>query len=238
MVNITLDFGHGGKDSGATGNGLREKDRVLAIGLKVGKELERQKLNVTYTRKGDIFIPLKRRSEISNNSKADLFVSIHLNSFSDSTAQGFEIYNSRGSTKGLILAKDIHDEIIKQGLYTKDRGVKQASFSVIGRRTKAKSVLLELGFISNKEDMQLLGNKEDEFVKAITVGILNNLGMKYKPKGFVEVPTVKPKDENHLYDWAKHWNLAKAENVTDGTRPNGVPTRAEVIEMIYRKGAK
>jgi N-acetylmuramoyl-L-alanine amidase len=87
---VIIDPGHGGKDSGALGKNSKEKDIVLAIGLKLGKFIEDNlpDVKVIYTRKTDDFIPLYRRAEIANENKADLFISIHANSSPNSEPTG------------------------------------------------------------------------------------------------------------------------------------------------------
>ncbi|MEM7085007.1 MAG: N-acetylmuramoyl-L-alanine amidase [Bacteroidota bacterium] len=78
---VVLDAGHGGKDSGNTGNGYLEKDIVLDVTLQVGKILEAQpNMKVIYTRKTDVFIELDERAPVANEVDADIFVSIHCNS--------------------------------------------------------------------------------------------------------------------------------------------------------------
>ncbi len=91
---IVIDAGHGGKDSGAVGwRRLREKDVNLKAALALAKRLRRSGLfEVKLTRGGDEFIPLAGRCEISNDWKADLFVSIHANSSSDRRDSGYEVY--------------------------------------------------------------------------------------------------------------------------------------------------
>ncbi len=91
---IVVDAGHGGHDTGTIGpNGLQEKDLVLDVALKLGKELE-EKLGaeVVYTRDDDTFIPLETRTAIANKEQADLFISVHANSSSDESARGVETY--------------------------------------------------------------------------------------------------------------------------------------------------
>ncbi len=88
---IVVDAGHGGHDSGAVGNGLREKDVALEVAMYLADSL-RADYNVITTRSTDEFIPLGRRAEIGNNANADLFVSIHLNSAPSSTATGSEVF--------------------------------------------------------------------------------------------------------------------------------------------------
>lgn len=78
---VVLDAGHGGKDSGNTGNGYLEKDIALDVTLQVGKILESQpNMKVIYTRKTDVFIELDERAPVANEVDADIFVSIHCNS--------------------------------------------------------------------------------------------------------------------------------------------------------------
>lgn len=91
---IVIDPGHGGQDTGTIGpDGLREKDLVLDVAKRLGAMIE-QRLGseVIYTRSDDTFIPLERRTEIANEAKADLFLSIHANSSSLRTAAGVETY--------------------------------------------------------------------------------------------------------------------------------------------------
>ncbi len=89
---IVIDPGHGGKDSGARGKISYEKDIVLAIGLQLGKYISEYlpEVHVIYTRTTDEFIPLYRRAEIANEAKADLFISIHANGWSDPKSKGTE----------------------------------------------------------------------------------------------------------------------------------------------------
>jgi len=91
---IVLDAGHGGHDTGTVGpEGLREKDLVLDVTKRLGALIEdRMGSEVIYTRSDDTFIPLERRTEIANEAKADLFLSIHANSSSVRTAAGVETY--------------------------------------------------------------------------------------------------------------------------------------------------
>src|SRR5215472_9550471 len=91
---IVVDAGHGGHDTGTVGpNGLMEKDLVLDVALKLGKLLETKLgAEVVYTRDDDTFIPLETRTAIANKEQADMFISIHANSSSDTSARGVETY--------------------------------------------------------------------------------------------------------------------------------------------------
>ena len=91
-MRIVIDPGHGGKDPGAVRSRAREKDLNLAVGKELYKLLKKGNFEVKITRDDDTFIPLYDRSKISNNFKADLFVSVHTNSSKNKNANGFEVY--------------------------------------------------------------------------------------------------------------------------------------------------
>ncbi len=94
LQTIAIDPGHGGRDTGAVGpNGLREKDVVLDIGLKLRRLIQqRLGIRVVMTRTEDVFVPLEERTAIANRAKADFFISIHVNAAPRARALGFETY--------------------------------------------------------------------------------------------------------------------------------------------------
>ena len=94
LKTIVIDAGHGGKDPGARGKISWEKDIALSISLELGRILKENMpaVNIVYTRKEDKFLTLYRRSEIANKSDADLFISIHADSFSKSSVYGATTY--------------------------------------------------------------------------------------------------------------------------------------------------
>jgi N-acetylmuramoyl-L-alanine amidase len=91
---VVIDAGHCGKDPGAMGKNTREKDIALAIALKTGEYIEKNlpDVEVIYTRKTDVFIELHKRAQIANDSKADMFISIHCNANNSSSPNGTETY--------------------------------------------------------------------------------------------------------------------------------------------------
>jgi len=106
---IVIDAGHGGHDTGTIGpTGLMEKDLCLDVALRLGKIIE-QRLpgaDVVYTRSDDTFVPLEERTNMANQAKADLFISIHANSSRDHAARGIETYylNLKGSAEAMEVA--------------------------------------------------------------------------------------------------------------------------------------
>lgn len=92
---VVIDAGHGGKDDGATGpTGVKEKNIALAVALKLGAKIQEAypDIKVIYTRKTDVFIELYERANIANRNKADLFISIHLNSSTNPEPSGCEAW--------------------------------------------------------------------------------------------------------------------------------------------------
>lgn len=85
---VTIDAGHGGKDTGAPGKKSVEKNIALGIALKLGHYIESlmEDVNVFYTRKTDVFIPLIERGQIANRNNSDVFISIHVNAIKNKTA--------------------------------------------------------------------------------------------------------------------------------------------------------
>ncbi len=106
---IVIDAGHGGHDTGTIGpTGLMEKDLCLDVALRLGKIIQQHlpSAEVVFTRDDDTFIPLERRTEIANEAKADLFISVHANSSQDRHARGVETYylNFTGSSDAMEVA--------------------------------------------------------------------------------------------------------------------------------------
>lgn len=99
---LVIDAGHGGHDAGAVGAYSKEKDINLKVALAFGRLVEDNcpDVKVVYTRKTDVFIPLQRRADIANNSKADLFVSVHTNAL----PAGRQAYGSETYTLGMARA--------------------------------------------------------------------------------------------------------------------------------------
>ncbi len=170
---IVVDPGHGGKDPGASGNGLREKDLLLDVGILTRLNLQAAGAKVIMTRDSDVFITLDDRVTVANDAKADAFISVHANSASSSSAHGTETYwnSTYASKESHQLAETIQKHLITS-LKTSDRGAKQANFRVI-TKTTMPSVLIELGFITSSIDAEKM--KTDQFkqdaAKAILKGV-------------------------------------------------------------------
>ncbi|MGX4766528.1 N-acetylmuramoyl-L-alanine amidase family protein [Bacillus mojavensis] len=169
---VYIDAGHGGKDSGAVGNGLLEKNINLAVSGHVVDKLKVEGAIPVATRMDDHFLTLEERVAKASANHADLFVSIHVNS-GVSSASGTETYfqSDYEAENSQRLASDIQSELVSS-LQTRDRGVKESDFYVI-TYSKMPSVLAELGFITNSSDADKLGSEEfqKKAADAIVAGI-------------------------------------------------------------------
>ena len=168
---VVLDAGHGGGDAGCEFDGVSEKDITLSVTLRAAEKLREEGVTVILTREDDTDVSLDERCRIANNVGADLFVSIHCNSYTEDTSvSGFEGYYHNG-TKGQRLAEYILEAASALGVKT--RNVKDENFQVI-RDTTMPAALMEIGFLSNPSERVMLQTEEyqNTIAQAITDGVL------------------------------------------------------------------
>jgi N-acetylmuramoyl-L-alanine amidase len=173
MPKIFIDPGHGGKDTGAVGNGLQEKDITLFIALEMQRILQNEYKNVSVqlSRTSDTAVPLSERAAKANRWGADVYVSIHVNA---GGGTGYEDYIYEGLSDNSTTARIrdmIHEEVIRAAGFH-DRGKKKADFYVL-RETVMPAVLTENGFVDRKEDAEKL--KDPAFLQTIARGHVNGL---------------------------------------------------------------
>jgi N-acetylmuramoyl-L-alanine amidase len=175
---IVLDPGHGYNDPGTHYDGYQEKDIVLSVGQKVAERLRTAGAKVIMTRETDTFLALDERVDMAEKVFAELFVSLHVNSVkNNTTANGTETYfntsmNMNGA-ESKLLAYEIQKEMVERAdMY--DRGIKDSGFYVI-KNNQIPAVLLEMGFLPNKEDREkLVSDQYQEIIaEAIYQGIRN-----------------------------------------------------------------
>lgn len=174
---VAIDPGHGGKDPGASANGLVEKEVVLDVSLMVRDYLKDSGINVVMTRQSDWYPSLDGRVAIAQKGKADAFVSVHANAFMSSATGVETFYYAAGMTdrerKSYHLAKFINDRLYK-AMDMNNRGVKNAGYRVI-KATTLPSVLTEIGFLTNDNDARKLKTQHyrEEAAQAIALGIID-----------------------------------------------------------------
>ena len=170
---VFIDPGHGGSDPGAVGNGLKEKDITLSIALKLGNILKSKGMTVAYSRTTDTYVSLESRARKANDWGADLFVSIHCNSYASSSASGTECFtypSTSSSTKSL--SRNVSNNISKS-LSLTNRGHKEANFAVL-RLSNMPAILVETAFISNSSDASKLKSRQDDFASSIASQIIGS----------------------------------------------------------------
>ena len=175
---IYLDPGHGGTDPGAVYKDIYEKDITLSICKKLKDILEREGAIVYMTRYDDYDLStttynrkrndLNNRSKIINESMADLYISIHLNSVSSTTWRGAQVFYDDVNERNKTIA-----EILQSNL-NKERDIKEIDDILMNRKIKIPGVLIEVGFLSNPNDRHLLkdSNYQYELCNKIKDGII------------------------------------------------------------------
>lgn len=185
---VVVDAGHGGYDIGSENRkGAREKDITLQLSEKIGKILEKENIEVVYTRTSDEVVwpsdnvqDLLVRSKIANKSNADYFVSIHAN-FTDETAdiKGSEVWVRHDKGENDRFATNVNEQL-KQIAGLSNRGLKDEETAPLSllRFNKMPSILIETGFLSNPDDLRVLTSEEgqESIARAIAKGVLRTLG--------------------------------------------------------------
>ncbi len=179
---ICIDACHGGRDPGAVGHGLKEKDLTLDIAGGVRDALAAYDVDVHMTRNSDVDMELVERAAMANRLGADLFLSIHCNA---GGGTGFEsyIYPDAGA-RTQALQGAIHEHLGRlYGSYgLTDRGKKTANFAVL-RLTQMPAILLENLFIDTERDAAKLADStfRQQIAGAIAGGLVEALGLQIRP---------------------------------------------------------
>ncbi|MFH1020702.1 MAG: N-acetylmuramoyl-L-alanine amidase [Pseudomonadota bacterium] len=218
LKKIVIDPGHGGKDPGTCSpSGLKEKDLVLDVALRVAKALrEKPGYEVILTRDRDVFVPLEERTAIANAKEADLFLSIHVNAAPNHEAHGIETY---------VLDLTNNKDAMRLAAMENATSAKQIS--------DLQSILLDLMQNSKiNESLKLAGLVQEEMVSGLNkkFSTVSNLGVKKAP--FVvligaQMPAIlteiaflsnpeeekRLKDDAYLADVAKHISGGVAQYV-------------------------
>jgi N-acetylmuramoyl-L-alanine amidase len=244
-MKIVVDPGHGGSDPGAVGvNGLYEKTINLDISLKLKDILLQKGYEVVMTRENDTFLSLKERVEFTNAQQADLFVSIHANSYTPATRGAMVLYYDDRypqedypaseemaalTPESRQFAQQVLDKFV-ESVDVENRGLLPSSVYVV-RMGSIPSILVETAFLSNKQDAAMLANAgiRTQMAQAIGQGI----------EAFMPAtaqPIVFPDTRGH---WAREAVLRmKSQGIVEGVgkqfQPNRGMTRAEWVTLLDR----
>lgn len=187
---VCVDPGHGGNDPGAVGaQGETEKALVLAYGLELRTALARRGVKVVMTREADVFIPLGSRADISNNARADAFVSVHANAAASKLANGAWVIHDDMTTQqaGVNLANKVFTrmaavpeimdaDVAREVFPDRSPWVGGRNLAVVSQ-TACPAILVELGFMTNEDDLRQLEKPDQRarVVEAIAEGVLDFL---------------------------------------------------------------
>lgn len=167
---IIVDAGHGGNDPGAIVQGqYYEKYYTIDIAKKLAEKLKDEGAKVIMTRSDDTNPSLKRRTEIANDSKADIFVSIHINSFSTPDIHGSSTYYYKPKDQNLAL---FVQNQLKKDLGILSNGIKRNRFYVL-RYTEIPSILVETLYMTNPNEFELIQKESyrEQVASSILLGI-------------------------------------------------------------------
>lgn len=184
-VIITVDAGHGGRDPGTSYGNIEEKDVNLEISKKLEEELTKNGAIVYMVRDSDIDLSsiydsrkkrgdLYRRIKYIEKNQSDLYLSIHLNWYKNSSYRGAEVLYSNINENNRILASSLQEQFNKE--IGTNRKIKTTDLYLY-RNTKTSGVLIECGFISNYQDRTLVTTKkgQEKISKIITDGVIDYL---------------------------------------------------------------
>ena len=181
---IALDAGHGGSDTGAIGpTGVTEKGVTLRVAKALQKLLQAEGATVLMTRTTDTEVSPKKanasdveelqaRCDVGNEGNADIFISMHMDSFTNSTPSGTTgYYYTKGSKASQRLAQYVSEGVVT-ALGTGNRGTKSCNFYVV-KHTDMPATLVEMAFISNDKEEKLMNSEAG--INRAAEGILNGL---------------------------------------------------------------
>lgn len=176
---IVLDPGHGGYDPGKEGKSSDEKDINLSIALILQNYLEQGGAVVFITRNDDKALgsskktDMKNRTSLADECEADIFISIHQNSFPSSSVKGAQVFYHNSSASGKLLAETIQEKLRTYVDSGNTRKAKANSDYYILRVTSIPAAIIECGFLSNPSEEKNLNTKEyqEKIAWAIYLGI-------------------------------------------------------------------
>ena len=229
---VYVGIGHGGYDSGATGNGFKEKDLTLSIGKYCNERLKQYGIETKISRTSDIDSSINSKVAASNAFKADVCMDIHINA---GGGDGSEVYYSHVSSNGKKLAQSIVDATL--AIRQNTRGIKTRVdddgtdyFGMI-RMTDAPAVLVECAFIDNATDIQIINTeaKRKVFGYAIADGVAKYLG--------VSLPNAKPTTPSKPTTAAVKIEAPNLKDyLKEGDRNLAVYSYKQLLALLKKKG--
>lgn len=175
---VVIDAGHGGYDPGKIGvNKALEKDVNLQIAQRVKTHLEEKGIEVVMTREDDVMeetklSDMKKRVRVINKTKPAIAVSIHQNSYTDSSVTGAQVFYYKGSESGKAAATLMREEL-KKAVGEHVREIKENDSFYMLKKTQAPTIIVECGFLSNAQEAEKLLSEDyqETLAEAVCEGI-------------------------------------------------------------------
>lgn len=170
-ITVVIDAGHGGLDNGTTVDGWNEKDITLSLAKKIAALNTNEHINILLTRDNDQMISVKDRVLFTKEKKADLFISLHLNSSANKQSDGFSVLiDKENSRKNLLLGSTLIEELKKSYKTEEKIGLRKNGVWVLDENV-CPAALIECGYLSNSTDEAFITNNENQ--EKIAINILN-----------------------------------------------------------------
>ena len=187
-IDVIIDAGHGGEDGGCIGlDGTLEKDLNLSVATEICCILQASGVNAVLSRSDDTMLydmyddlsdysnvkktyDLRNRVRFAKESECTLFVSIHMNKFSDEKYSGLQVYYSANHSDSITAALRVQSYVKEYLQPENDREIKRAGSNIyILHRSQMPAVLVECGFLSNKEELEML--KDEKYQSKLSLSI-------------------------------------------------------------------
>lgn len=222
MYKVFVNPGHSlncKPDSGCVYNGIKEAEICASIASLLAKELKNNGILVEiFQQQGNMNIAKNQLNEvpkIANLSKANIFVSIHVNGITNETAKGTEVWYSKNSINGQKLAKCLNGTLVQKydNYEFVNRGAKEDIRGLcVLKQTIMPAALVEVGFISNKTEADFIKNNQNEIAMRLCKGICNYFGIDYSKEKKTKPSFKLLCNENNLYDLYVNDTLVLSNN--------------------------
>lgn len=244
MPKVFIGVGHGGNDSGAIGNGLKEKDLTLQIALACRDVLERHGVAVGMSRTKDEADTVQDEIKECNEYNPHIAIDIHINA---GGGDGAEVFYSVNGGKGKTLAENVIHEIERIGQNSRGAKTKTnssgADYYAFIRQTNAPAIIVECAFIDNAKDISIIDTiyERHNMGVAIAAGVLKTLGITYTPENTNKAENGKNNVLDNTPDsyaaeaveWAIENGILKGDGNGNYMLHSNI-TRQDMLVFLYR----
>lgn len=234
-MKIYVDAGHGGTDSGAVSNGVKESAITVVVANYLVTELQRQGISTKSCRTNDTQSKtLEKRVTEANNYGADIYISLHCNWSSSAAPTGTVSYIYKFGGEAEKIAEKIQNRLQPLNGVSKWERVEDENFYVL-RKTTMPAVLIELGFLTNAADRKALtdASKQKQLAVEICKGVCEYLNITYKGEKDVAKDNTPDAYAKEAIEWAVKNGILYGNENGDYMLHSNV-TRQDMLVFLYR----